>query len=69
MAKRSKAVKKAQATYERAKLESGEHVQIGLKLKAARDVAMLKDLRARFPDLTDSGIARLALKRLAAAKN
>jgi hypothetical protein len=69
MAKRSKATKKAQATYERTKLDAGEHVQVGIKLKSAEDVAMFEALRKRFPDLKDAGIVRLALRKLGAAKN
>ena len=62
---RTDATKKAQATYERDKLAAGEHVQIGLKLKTAEDVAMIEDLRSAHPSLSDAGIQATALSKLA----
>lgn len=64
MAKRPPALVRAQANYEAAKLEAGEHVQINVKLKTADDVKMIQRLRRRFPGESDPGIARTALRDL-----
>jgi hypothetical protein len=64
MAKRPPGLVKAQAKYEAAKLDAGEHVQINVKLKTPADVKMIERLRKRFPDESDPGIARTALREL-----
>lgn len=66
---RTPSTKSAQARYEKGKLATGEHIQINVKLKAAADVAMMEKLRARFGDLSDPAIARLALRELAGKGN
>jgi len=69
MAKRTESVKKAQKVYDQAKLDAGEHVQINVKFKTQSDVEMMQRLKERFPDLTPSGIARVAIKALDGASN
>lgn len=69
MPKRTEAVKRAQAKYEKAKAEEKAHVQINVKFKAKADLEMMDRLKERFPDKTPSGIAREALKALDAASN
>ena len=66
---RTQKIKESQAAYEAEKLAAGAHIQINVKLKAAKDVAAFEGLRERFPELTDAGIARLALKELAKGGN
>jgi len=66
---RTPRIKESQAAYEAEKLAAGDHIQINVKLKAAKDVAGFKSLRERFPELTDAGIARLAIKELAKKGN
>lgn len=63
--KRTQAQIDAEAAYE----ASREIVQINVKWKAEKDVAMFEKLRKRFPDLTDTGIVRMAVKELAGKKN
>lgn len=65
---RTPKIKESQAAYEAEKLAAGEHIQINVKLKAAKDVAGFQGLRERFPDMTDTAIARLAIRELAAKK-
>lgn len=67
--KRTAADKANQGAYEARKLAAGEHIQINVKLKAAADVADMEALRGRFDKMTDAGIARLALRELAAKAN
>ena len=69
MSKRPPALKKAQAAYEAAQLEQGAHIQVNLKLKASADIKAFGKLRKRFPDLTDTGIVRMAVKELAGKGN
>lgn len=64
MAKRPPGLVKAQAKYEAAKLDAGEHVQINVKLKTPADIKMIERLRKRFADESDPGIARHALRAL-----
>jgi len=59
----------AQQRYDAAKTEAGQHIQINLKLKTAADVKMFQKLRERFEGETDSGIVRLAVKKLAEKSN
>ena len=63
--KRTQAQIDAEAAYE----ASREIVQINVKWKAEKDVAMFAKLRKRFPDLTDTGIVRMAVKELAGKGN
>lgn len=67
--KRTDAVRRAQSAYEADKLAAGQHVQVNLKLKAQADVALMKQLRERFPDMTDAAIARMALRELGKLEN
>lgn len=69
MAKRAPSLKKAQGKYEREMLQAGEHIQVSLKLKAKADVDLFQALRRRFPDLTDTGIVRLAVRELSGKRN
>ncbi len=50
-------------------LQAGEHIQVSLKLKAKADVDLFQALRRRFPDLTDTGIVRLAVRELSGKRN
>jgi hypothetical protein len=59
----------AQQRYDAKKTEAGAHVQVNVKFKSAADVKMFQKLRERFEDETDSGIVRIAVKRLAAKSN
>jgi hypothetical protein len=59
----------AQIDAEAAYAAEREIVQVNVKWKAAADVEMWKELRERFRGLTDSGIARMAIKELAATGN
>lgn len=60
---------KAQIDAEARYAERHEIVQVVTKFKTAKDVAMWKRLRERFPDLSAGGIARLAIKELARKGN
>ena len=59
----------AQIAAEAAYAAAHEVVQVNVKFKAAADVKMFKQLRARFDGESDSAIVRLAVKKLAASKN
>jgi hypothetical protein len=59
----------AQIEAEAAYAATHEAVQVNVKWKTPTDVKMWKKLRERFPDLKDSGIARLAVKELAKKGN
>lgn len=63
--KRTQAQIDAEAAYE----ADREIVQVNVKWKATADVEMWKRLRERFPDKTDTGIARMAIKELAKKGN
>ena len=67
----TKAPKKyaAQAKYQAAKEEARAYVQVNVKFKSGADVKMFEKLRRRFPDLSDSGIVRRAVKELASKGN
>jgi len=66
MAKRPRtdAQRRAELAQEAKKRQSGEWVQVKATLKAKDDVERFRSLRARFPDLTDAGIVKLALREL-----
>lgn len=57
----------ARAKYQKAK--ETDYVQINVKFKTQSDVEMMQRLKERFPDLTPSGIARIAIKALDGASN
>lgn len=57
----------AQARYQAKK--AAEYVQVNVKFKSAADVKMFEKLRARFEGESDSGIVRLAVKKLAEKSN
>lgn len=59
----------AQIAAEEAYAAKHEIIQINIKMKAKADVKMWKKLRKRFPDEKDSGIARLAIKKLVEESN
>lgn len=64
-----KAKHAAKQRYDAKKTAAGEHVQINVKFKSAADVRMFKELRERFEGIPDSGIVRMAVKKLAEQKN
>jgi hypothetical protein len=59
----------AKQRYDAKKTAAGEHVQINVKFKSAADVKMFKQLRDRFEGESDSGIVRMAVKKLSEDKN
>lgn len=70
----AKAAKKSgkyarQRDYQAAQRAAGAQVKITVDLKTDADVAAFAALKARFPDLTNAAIAKLALRELAAKKN
>lgn len=58
-----------QRAYTDAQRAAGEQVKLTVDLKAEADVAAFRALQARFPDLSNAAIAKLALRELAAKKN
>lgn len=69
MAKAKRARTEAQIKAEEAYAASREIIQVNIKFKAVADVSMMKKLRKRFPDETDSAIIRMAVKKLADKAN
>lgn len=59
----------AQQRYEAKKTAEGAHVQVNIKFKSAADVKMFEKLRARFEGVSDSGIVRIAVKKLSEKSN
>lgn len=59
----------AQQRYAAKKTAEGAHVQVNVKFKSAADVKMFEKLRARFEGESDSGIVRIAVKKLAEKSN
>ena len=63
--KRLKSQIEAEARYE----ATHKIIQVNVRWKTAKDIAMFEALRKRFPDMTDSGIMRMAVKELAGREN
>lgn len=59
----------AQIAAEAAYAATHKVIQVNVKWKTAADVAAFKKLRDRFDGVSDSGIVRLAIKKLSGAKN
>ena len=66
---RTPSLKRAQARYQRDQREAGRAVQINIELKTDEDLTRWERLAARYPDLSKSGIGRLALTELDGRSN